>query len=317
MTQQKIQFSALSTELDNPFTNKLIHPTLDGVTVKFVDVTAELAELALANTPDWQRKRSPRTVECLATDMATGDFLFNGDTVRFGRDGEVIDGQHRLKAIVESGISQVMLWVEGLDKKVMAAIDTGRRRSYADLIGMAGDAKYNSVTAGIIGRYWYWLHGCYGRRGTARIEGALHTNAAPSYAQLNSIAASGKARGLNFVSAAVAARAAYPAAKIPPSVLGLAWILFSEIDVDAREIFFHELTKGAETGKHEYPINKLRDTALRRAGDDKNVPDWLWLHYILTTWNAWRVDKDLNTLKRPLTATPQSLAMPLGWTERA
>lgn len=314
------QLSSLAGDLDNPFTAKLDHPSLEGVTVRFVYVTPELAEIKLANTPAWQRKKSPRAIEVLATDMAMGNFLFNGDAIRFDETGQQIDGQHRFQAIVESGEPQVMLWVEGLDRKVLAAIDTGRKRTYADLIGMdtpGGRIKYYSITAGTINRYWYWLHGCYGRRGTARLHGTLYTNASPSYAQLNLIAAEGKACGLDFVMAATVGKAAHAVSKIPPSIMGLAWLLFTEIDVDAREKFFFEMITEAPNGRREHPPTMLRETGMRRNKDDKKVEDWLWLHHVITAWNYWLDGKDLNTLRRPAQVSPDSLAMPTGWVEHA
>jgi hypothetical protein len=50
-----------------------------------------------------------------------------------------LDGQHRLTAIVETGMSVDSLVVYNLDSKIKPTIDRGRKRSNADVYKMEGD----------------------------------------------------------------------------------------------------------------------------------------------------------------------------------
>lgn len=56
--------------------------------------------------------------------------------VAFRHDGALIDGQHRLSAIIEAGMPADLLVVRGLPNNAFMAIDNGIKRSMADLTGL-------------------------------------------------------------------------------------------------------------------------------------------------------------------------------------
>lgn len=81
-------------------------------------------------------------VDVLADDMANGRYLPNGATLSFGvaeidgRETEILfDGQHRLTAIVQSGMPQWMLVVRGVAREAHKTIDIGRIRGLSDHLG--------------------------------------------------------------------------------------------------------------------------------------------------------------------------------------
>jgi hypothetical protein len=57
--------------------------------------------------------------------MTAGEWLLTGDAVRVCSDGDLIDGQHRLHAVVESGKTVEMIVMLGADPRVKLAIDSG------------------------------------------------------------------------------------------------------------------------------------------------------------------------------------------------
>ena len=73
-----------------------------------------------------------------ASDIAAGHWPFTGDAIRFDVDANLIDGQHRIKAIIESGVTLPFVVVFGLDPKAKHALDMGRRRSAADVLALKG-----------------------------------------------------------------------------------------------------------------------------------------------------------------------------------
>jgi hypothetical protein len=112
----------------------------NGVRIQFCNVTPELAKQWLANNTG-NRKLKDNTVEGYARDMANGDWLTTHQGIAFNEDEQLIDGQHRLEAIVRSGVTVVMLvshgWpVQPKDKKVrtMDTVDRGAVRSLSDLL---------------------------------------------------------------------------------------------------------------------------------------------------------------------------------------
>lgn len=67
-------------------------------------------------------------------DMKAGNWMFNGDTIRFDTNGDLIDGQTRLEAISRSGIPQDFIVVYGLDPNCAQTIDSGFKRSIEDYL---------------------------------------------------------------------------------------------------------------------------------------------------------------------------------------
>jgi len=106
---------------------------------KFVVVTPELAAKWLErNTRN--RNVRPQTLERYKRDMLNGQWHLDGSPIRFAKDGALLDGQHRLAAIVETNISQQMLVVVGLVTESQSVMDTGRARTAADALSMEGHA---------------------------------------------------------------------------------------------------------------------------------------------------------------------------------
>lgn len=85
------------------------------------------------------RRLSRRIVNEIIRDLVAGDYdetVVN--PIRLNSAGAVTDGQHRLTAISESGVS-VRLWVEETES---IYIDRNRPRSNADTLVMRGDGAY-------------------------------------------------------------------------------------------------------------------------------------------------------------------------------
>ena len=83
-----------------------------------------------------QRNRHIRQshVDALAQQIKSGLWKFDGATIRFDTEGNILDGQHRLWAAIESGLSIDTFVVNGLDRDVFVVIDTGIARTGADVL---------------------------------------------------------------------------------------------------------------------------------------------------------------------------------------
>ena len=80
-----------------------------------------------------------------AEDMRSGNWSVNGETIVFGADGVLKDGQHRLAAIVESDKPGMFLVVRGVDNDVNL-FDMGSNRSLKQIAKADG----RIVEAGVI-----------------------------------------------------------------------------------------------------------------------------------------------------------------------
>jgi hypothetical protein len=108
-------------------------------------VTPEMAEEWLGVNEN-NRNISKVHVDLIVADMEQGNFMFTGDAIKFAWDGKLLDGQHRLHAIVKSGIAQQMLVVRGLPRAAQEVMDTGRKRTASDALKLRG-GNNTAVTA--------------------------------------------------------------------------------------------------------------------------------------------------------------------------
>lgn len=115
-------------------------------------ITPELATKWLNENMRTNRPISNRVVAGYAKDMAAGAWTLNGESIKFDLNEEMIDGQHRLYACIESGASfrSVVTW--DLPTNAFATIDTGKRRSASDAMHFAGyaDTQYKTSIAAAI-----------------------------------------------------------------------------------------------------------------------------------------------------------------------
>ena len=107
------------------------------VTAKSMLITPQIAaEMLVRNTKN--RNMSKSYVAALARDMAAGKWQENGDSIRFAKGGVLLDGQHRLTAIVQSQ-TPIRCWIiEGVDPESMRTIDSGKKRTYSDRLSING-----------------------------------------------------------------------------------------------------------------------------------------------------------------------------------
>lgn len=69
--------------------------------------------------------------------IKNGEFFTTHQGIAFSEDGRLLDGQHRLLAIIETGIGAWVMVTRGLSDNAFQAIDFGGvRRSYSDITGI-------------------------------------------------------------------------------------------------------------------------------------------------------------------------------------
>ena len=102
-------------------------------------------------------------VKAYASELSKGSFITNGDSIRFDINGNLIDGQHRLLAIIMSGVSANILLVYGLPVEAFKTIDCGKKRSAADILKIEGVDNSTNISAGIR-KYLALKDGTYTRK---------------------------------------------------------------------------------------------------------------------------------------------------------
>lgn len=111
-----------------------------------VEVTPTIAKEWLAKMP-LNRPLSDFDVRKYARDMSRGRWHFTGEPIKFDSDGNLIDGQHRLQAVILSGVTLRILVVRGLATESQHAMDSGRKRSAADALSLNGYANTTTLSS--------------------------------------------------------------------------------------------------------------------------------------------------------------------------
>lgn len=274
------------------------------ITVRFQLVSPDVALDWLARYNNRNRNITDSKVAGHARDIVDGNWPITGDTIRFAMlpegqelNGErllLLDGQHRLSAIVRSKMPLVCLIVEGLDEAVQGVVDTGRSRSLADDLTMAGVP--NGPLAGAVARrVVIFKRGALPQTGgqaatpTKTEQRAFHDNNAAA------IQAAVK----------VGVRAQNAKMNIPGSVIASAYFLCAEKDVESADLFFVEqVTQGRHIDTDD-PAYRLR-YKIERAPIDRLTTNELFL-YCVKAWNHWRKGEKIRTLQKPTSGWPTDM----------
>lgn len=238
-----------------------------------IRVTPEIAQHWLTfNTAN--REVTQMKVDQFKLDMESGYWLDDGAPIRFSY-GKLLDGQHRLKALILAGVTIRLLVVFGLDSETQATMDTGRGRTPRDIMAIEGQDKWSSAVLGSA------IHTIIAyESGLAIYSQAKYTNREVRNYYLEHAAA--LTTSINRVKT-------YPR-KFPllPHARTVALhYTFSKIDADAADQFFDRLLIGDGLATTS-PIYQLR---ARLAGDQnskRHRTAYEHFHFVIKAWNAWR-----------------------------
>jgi len=121
-------------------------------------ITPSEAKLILEHNNNGNRKLRPRVVSQYARDMVAGKWQLNGDSVRFDRSGNLIDGQHRLMACVQADVPLETFVFKGVSSSALINIDTGAKRNLQNVLHYEGYSKnLTQLAASIRWCYMYDL----------------------------------------------------------------------------------------------------------------------------------------------------------------
>lgn len=89
--------------------------------------------------------------------MLEGYWFYIGEPIHITDEGELLNGQHRLHAVIRAGLTQRFHFVEGLPEDVFPMVDQGAKKNLGHALRNAG-AKDPSNHAGIAGWIWKLIH---------------------------------------------------------------------------------------------------------------------------------------------------------------
>lgn len=117
------------------------------ITSNIIKITPDLARMFLAKN-SVNRSIRNSNIKFFCNEIKTGSFKTTHQGIAIANDGTLLDGQHRLLAIIETNIPVEMLVTKNLDKSTFHAMDCGSSRSMADRTGF--DQKVAECTRYLI-----------------------------------------------------------------------------------------------------------------------------------------------------------------------
>lgn len=223
-------------------------------------------------------------VDRLAGAMSRGEWVFNGEPIQFDESGNLINGQHRLSAIVKSGVTLHMLVIRGLVKrKAQESLDSGRSRSLADRLRLRGVSNAEHIAAGIK-LLWKYQNGRMKEGGGA--ASATPQQGLALYEEHKDIG-----------DATTWSRRIGRTFHLSPSVGMCFWYLLHRIDWEDAEEFCEKLDSGLEL-EEDSPIYVYREWLQRETA--KRPVDRASRIYqaalMVKAWNAYREGRKLTVL---------------------
>jgi hypothetical protein len=248
-----------------------------------VNVDPDVARRWLeANTHN--RNTRQFVVNQYARDMAAGQWRFTGEAIKFAHDGTLLDGQHRLLAVVKSGATVSMLVINNLPLEAQDVMDSGIKRQALDGLKLAGYKNTSILQA------------------AARIALALDANRMSREAtKINSFS---NVEIHQFVGdnnpafAEAAQMAAHYKERIdaPPSVLAYCWWSCSALSAEATAAFFESIANAATYGAGDPRSALIRRIQTARRNNER-LSQMAYLSLFLRTWNAWRKGQEIGRLQ--------------------
>lgn len=254
------------------------------VTVKVVDITPSIAAEMLAKNTN-NRALKPSVVEKYKRDLLSGKWIFGTSAIRVASDGTLLDGQHRLKAIIDANVTVKMVVINNMSKDAIRVIDSGSSRSVSDMFKIEGSAYANSL-GGIITRH----------RGFLREKYDVASHVRYTHQEIWDIYQSDIA-----VYDDAAKRAAAWAKKckiIPPCLLGALYIYLTKEKKHPENkvnLFIEQLCDIVPSDNETFSTFRRIIINYRLVG--KKLTEAHLVVYIIRAWNAYLKDRTLKAFK--------------------
>lgn len=256
--------------------------------VELTFVTPALArEMLTRNTRN--RNMRARGVDRMARSMTNGLWMFTHQGIAFDWNDDLLDGQHRLQAIVKSGRGQWMIVVYDLNPDIMPVIDGVQKRGAGDALRWAGFTNANDLAA--MAKIVLSFDGGVMKTSTSARLLDIPAEEILEWAEVN---------GESATDAVMLARRIYDAKYPTPSLAALAAAahIITRISPQGADQFFEDMANLTMRGKGD-PLftlyGRLANVGARNRRESLGAASLLHLYF--RTWNAYCQGEPLTALK--------------------
>jgi hypothetical protein len=246
------------------------------VSIEFI--TPQRATEILAQN-EGNRSATRGVIDKYARDMKNGKWKLNGQTIKIGTSGRLLDGQHRLMAASRAGVGFEAVVVAGLNEAVFDTFDLGTKRSLSDILKDQGE-QYTATLAASLRQLWLVENGFVQARTISPTVSEL-LNALNQHPEIReSVKWSGKIRDVIATSFGCALH-----------------YLFSRANPTLADKFMDRLSDGSNLSS-DSPVLKLRNRLQNdRASRKHKMLDPEKIAITIKAWNAFYLDRRPGSLK--------------------
>jgi hypothetical protein len=251
------------------------------MTAKVVQVGPVMAKKLLKRNSN-NRPIRRRFVNTLCRAMKSDQWVLNGESIIVSKRGRLLDGQHRLMAVIDADKAVPMLVVEvgGDEDRVFKTIDTGNKRQFGDYLALKGVRYFNTVASALLMLRRYQL-GVFLQR-----QSYSHTDLYKLYLEEIGITHSVEwVRGAKQFELRVMGQA---------SLLAFLHYLFGQLCSKKRDLFFDQLTL------HKPPqdtVSTLRRKLLLDTNSNNRLSRVERAALVIKAWNAFVSDRPIHSLR--------------------
>jgi hypothetical protein len=288
--------SEIDTEIEAVSSNGKGRGRLPGPgheTVKIQEVTPALAKKWLEGNVDNRKLRDSRVLH-MSKILQLAEWDLTGDCIVFDEHGVLINGQHRLTAVVVTGIPARMVVLRGVPSKAQEVMDQGLSRNLADQLHRRG-VPYTNIISGALN----WLYQMKYIEETGNVHYA-DPSMRPSLRELLVLFES----NLDLVEEAPTIGKLVYYTKVRPGPTLAIKHRLRQIDTEEADLFFEKWQTGENMERND-PVWRLREWTMsdaRLRSVKGRAPAYRYVAYVLKAWNLWR--ENLPTLRLNWVFTP-------------
>lgn len=249
------------------------------------DITPEIAREYLALNEE-NRALKKSFVNKLTGAILRGEWIFNGESIKFDASGKLIDGQHRLAAVVAAEETVPMLVVRNAPAGSQDTVDTGTRRTLSDALRIRSE-KNNSVLAAAIA----WMHRIQNSKTASVMAGQSYPTIQQGLALL--------AENPGLRESKSTAYALYHNLRVPQGLGQALHYVLSSLDAQDADVFFDYLITGVglEEGDPILTLRRSLTRIMQQAARSRGVGQAYMAAIIIRAWNAYRDGRPLARLQ--------------------
>lgn len=259
-------------------------PEVGGSGARRMTITPEMASAWLERRCPHQRPVSNNNIRGLTSQIVQGKWRFDGSSIVFDSNGQLIDGQHRCIAVVEANRSVDSMVVWGVEPDAYLTKDTGKVRNAADLLNVENAKMLATVARALL---------------AMEISGEPFTGGTTSRTISNADVVA-KVNSDPKIQEAVSWVLSTADRKSigTPTMTALSFYLTSRVHPQDAVVFWDSIAKGDNIPTNDARLVFLRYTRNAKFKYHTHNSRRSWVGCAIKAWNAWRCHEGIKLLRQ-------------------